>query len=296
MTSRHAQLRRRRPPGGPRAGARPDDGEAVVHSRPRGRARRRSDPGRRGRRRDAHRPARRTTAPALRAPPSSRSRSARRWRCGAARRAGAACAAARRARPPPPTTCSGAGRRRRSRWWRGSAAPYPTAPGSRSRRCSRRRVTRGSPRTTRQRRRSRCETRHPTSRGSRRTLDVLWPPDHHMASVRLPYAAADACGPVSCAVAVTSNEPETGTGPADLAPDWQVLDDHHVRLRRERAESGSGRVYTVAVTCSDVAGGATTARVEVHAPLRDPRPPNSSPSSHRRSHPIRCRRPRRRVS
>ena len=110
--------------------------------------------------------------------------------------------------------------------------------------------------------------------------DVLWPPDHHMASVRLPYAAADACGPVSCAVAVTSNEPETGTGPGDLAPDWQVLDDHHVRLRRERAESGSGRVYTVAVTCSDVAGGATTARVEVHAPLRDPRPPNSSPSSH----------------
>jgi hypothetical protein len=39
--------------------------------------------------------------------------------------------------------------------------------------------------------------------------------------------------------------------PILMAPDWQIVDAHHARLRAERAGTGSGRTYTVNATCSD---------------------------------------------
>ena len=47
---------------------------------------------------------------------------------------------------------------------------------------------------------------------------------------------------------VTSNEPINGTGDGNTAIDWLVVDAHHVQLRAERAGTGSGRIYTIAVT------------------------------------------------
>ncbi len=49
-------------------------------------------------------------------------------------------------------------------------------------------------------------------------------------------------------------EHENGTGDGDTAPDWVVLDDHHVQLRAERAGNGNGRVYTITTTCHDQYG------------------------------------------
>ena len=91
---------------------------------------------------------------------------------------------------------------------------------------------------------------------------VLWPPDHSMRDVAIGYAASD-CGPVGCALTVTSNEPAVGTGDGDLEPDAEVLDAHHVRLRAERAADGGGRVYTVRLTCTDAQGHATITTVPV---------------------------------
>src|SRR5262249_54999700 len=66
----------------------------------------------------------------------------------------------------------------------------------------------------------------------------LCPPNHKMAPVTINYDVSDNCGrpsAITCALTVTSNEPVDGTGDGDTAPDWEIVDSHHVRLRAERA-------------------------------------------------------------
>lgn len=66
--------------------------------------------------------------------------------------------------------------------------------------------------------------------------NILWPPNHSMQGVALSYNTSDNCGAVNCVVAsVASNEPVNSTGDGDTAPDWLIVDSHHVRLRAERA-------------------------------------------------------------
>jgi len=86
-----------------------------------------------------------------------------------------------------------------------------------------------------------------------------------MRSVTVNYSASDDCGgSPACQVSqVTSNEPENGTGDGDTAPDWTIVDGHHVQLRAERAGTGSGRIYTITVRCVDGSGNASTATTTV---------------------------------
>jgi len=106
----------------------------------------------------------------------------------------------------------------------------------------------------------------PTVTGLSATPSVLWPPNHQMADVTVAYGAGDNCGAVTTTLAVSSNEPIDGSGDGDTAPDWQIVDDHHVRLRAERSGHGSGRIYTIAVTATDGRGGTTTRTVSVSVP------------------------------
>ena len=91
------------------------------------------------------------------------------------------------------------------------------------------------------------------------TIDkpVLSPPNHKMVDITVGYTVSDNCGPVTTMISVTSNEPVNGTGDGDTAPDWQIVDLHHLRLRAERAGNSLGRVYTIAVTATDKAGNTT---------------------------------------
>ncbi len=96
----------------------------------------------------------------------------------------------------------------------------------------------------------------------------LWPPNHKMVNVTVSFTVANNCDPATTAsLSVSSNEPINGTGDGDTAPDWIVLDNHHIQLRAERAGTGNGRVYTITITVTDSKGNTTTQSLPVMVPL-----------------------------
>jgi predicted extracellular nuclease len=97
---------------------------------------------------------------------------------------------------------------------------------------------------------------------------VLWPANHKLVTVTVGYDLQTACpgNPASAALSVASNEPVEGTGDGDTAPDWIVVDPHHVKLRAERAGMGNGRTYTITITATDSRGKITTKEVTVTVP------------------------------
>jgi hypothetical protein len=90
------------------------------------------------------------------------------------------------------------------------------------------------------------------------TPSVLWPPNHSMRDVMISYDATDDSGSVNCTLSVTSNE---GT-----SSDWEIIDAHHIRLRAKRAGRGNGRVYTIAITCTDSSNNSSSETVTVIVP------------------------------
>jgi hypothetical protein len=95
---------------------------------------------------------------------------------------------------------------------------------------------------------------------------LLWPPNHKMKNVTINYTTTDNCpGPITCHITVTSDESQNGPG-NNSSNDWIVVDDHHVRLRAERAGHGDGRIYTTTVGCTDQHGNTATASATVTVP------------------------------
>ena len=87
----------------------------------------------------------------------------------------------------------------------------------------------------------------------------LWPPNHQLVTIAHSLTVSDAGGG-QVAVSgplVSSSEPETGPGD-NTAPDW-VVSGETLQLRAERAQGGSGRVYTVTYTLTDQAGNTAQA-------------------------------------
>jgi predicted extracellular nuclease len=113
----------------------------------------------------------------------------------------------------------------------------------------------------------------PTLSGVSASRTTLPLPLHLMVPVTINYTAADTCGAVTTTLSVTSDEavtaPLSQQGLSGLtSPDWQVVDNHHVRLRAERSLRGDGRVYTISITATDAAGGTTVSTVTVTVPRR----------------------------
>ena len=97
---------------------------------------------------------------------------------------------------------------------------------------------------------------------------LLWPPNHKMVSVSVAAGVSDACdaAPSCQIISVSSNEPINGLGDGDTAPDWQITGDLTVELRAERSGNGTGRIYTIAVQCTDASGNSSTKTVTVSVP------------------------------
>jgi hypothetical protein len=94
----------------------------------------------------------------------------------------------------------------------------------------------------------------------------LWPPNHKLVTITPSLAVSDAGGgavSVSGPI-VSSSEPVTG-GDDVTSPDW-VVSGNTLQLRAERAESSSGRVYTVSYTLTDQAGNSAQASSTVTVP------------------------------
>ncbi len=95
---------------------------------------------------------------------------------------------------------------------------------------------------------------------------TLFPPNHKMKLVKISYEVNDNCGPVTTFLTISSNEPENGTGDGDTNGDWEILNDHQVKLRSERSGTGNGRIYTVTIHATDEAGNTTTQNVLITVP------------------------------
>ncbi len=89
---------------------------------------------------------------------------------------------------------------------------------------------------------------------------ILLVPNHKMRNVKVLYTAADNCGPVTSTLSISSNEAQGDEN------DWEVLDDHNIRLRAERLGTGNDRVYTITITNTDDAGNSTSQNIEVVVP------------------------------
>ncbi len=86
--------------------------------------------------------------------------------------------------------------------------------------------------------------------------DVLWPPNHKFVNVAINYNATSNCES-TCTLSVSSNEP--------ASDEWIIVDAHHVMLSAEREGRGSGRIYTITITCTN-SGGTTTHTLTVFVP------------------------------
>lgn len=97
------------------------------------------------------------------------------------------------------------------------------------------------------------------------TPSELDPPDHRMVDVSMTPFVTPACGTTAACqiLSVSSNESANATGDGNTSTDWAITGPLTVQLRAERSGSGSGRVYTVTVRCTDSAGNSSTKTVTV---------------------------------
>lgn len=103
---------------------------------------------------------------------------------------------------------------------------------------------------------------------------VLWPPNHKLVpvSVWLNFGGKKIKYSSARIVSVTSNEPETGLWPYDMAPDWEIVNGKQLKLklRAERDDHGNGRVYTITVEAKDKMGNEYLCKTTVTVPKDAP--------------------------
>ena len=79
----------------------------------------------------------------------------------------------------------------------------------------------------------------------------IWPPSGNLKKVAVYYTASDNAEEVNSVLTVKSNDTQSTTR------DWEVVNNHLLRLKASRLPDGEARVYTITVTSSDVAGNTT---------------------------------------
>jgi predicted extracellular nuclease len=117
-----------------------------------------------------------------------------------------------------------------------------------------------------------CGDTTPPSLTASASPQTLWPPNHKYVNVTVRVQASDSADPspeVSL-VSATSNEPDNAPGDADgnTTQDIVRVNDTTFKLRAERSERGSGRVYSLTYRATDNCGNAATGTATVTVPVR----------------------------
>jgi hypothetical protein len=117
-----------------------------------------------------------------------------------------------------------------------------------------------------------CDEIAPTFDELSVTPEMLWPPNHKYVDVTATVTVSDNFdpNPTITLVGVTSNEPDNAPGPEDgnTTNDIVIVDDFTFKLRAERSDVGTGRIYTITYMVTDACGNSTTQSVEVTVPLQ----------------------------
>lgn len=98
---------------------------------------------------------------------------------------------------------------------------------------------------------------------------TLWPVDHKMIDIVVDYTSTDNCSQPNTNVQIACNEVTGATSSNNNQTDWEVVNEHLVRLRAERSGTGYGRIYTIKVQATDDAGNATTKTITVLVPKKE---------------------------
>jgi hypothetical protein len=106
------------------------------------------------------------------------------------------------------------------------------------------------------------------------TPDILWPPNHKYREVVTYKEVSDNCDTnPAVTFSVTSNEPDDviGMGDGNTANDIVIVDSFHFKLRAERQEVSTGRIYKITYIATDSSAnsvsGSTTVIVPVNWPV-----------------------------
>ena len=113
------------------------------------------------------------------------------------------------------------------------------------------------------------DTTPPTVENVSASPAMLWPPNHTMIEVNLEVDAFDTCdageaAPTCAITGISSNQPANDIGDGNTDTDWEITGQLTANLRAERnGRRRSGRIYTLEVTCADLAGNTTVDSVTV---------------------------------
>lgn len=102
------------------------------------------------------------------------------------------------------------------------------------------------------------------------TPETLWPPNHKMVEMDTSVDVTDNLDENSQIKleSVTSNEPDDAPGGGDghTTGDIEITEDGKIFLRAERDGKGTGRIYTITYSATDIAGNKSTTSATVTVP------------------------------
>jgi hypothetical protein len=81
--------------------------------------------------------------------------------------------------------------------------------------------------------------------------EKLWPANNRMKKVIVYYSASDNAQHVTSVLSVSSNDTISAT------IDWEIINNHVIRLKASRLANGGPRIYTIVVISADDAGNKT---------------------------------------
>lgn len=111
----------------------------------------------------------------------------------------------------------------------------------------------------------------PDCSGATASRDVLWPVNHKMVAIEIMGVTDPDGDPLTITIdSIFQDEPVSGIGSGNTAPDGAGVGTTMALVRAERSGEGNGRVYHIYFTATDAFGNNCSGKVLVSVPLAIP--------------------------